>query len=142
MKSKVLCRARGGFAMLGSRDPADVKHVVQILLTVVVTGLLLALADKVLQPVPIPAGTAVLGGLLGLWLGREFRWVRVCLGVIIGLLPGVGAHSCMHWTGRSTLPQEGFAAHLALDGAEGLAIAVLVVGAGVLVRKGMERAAT
>lgn len=100
---------------------------------------LLFIADRVLQPVPVPAATAVVGGLVALWLDRTVRWSWILTGVVAGSLAGVGIHSYVHLTGQSTRPEEGLAIHLVMDGGVGLVVALSVVVLLVVARKALGR---
>lgn len=98
------------------------RRLSSIVLTLVVAGLLLLLADEVFEPVPIPAATALLGALVASWSSHRVRAVRVATGLAVGALAGAGMHAFVHLTGRSTLPGEGVPAHVAADGILGLAV--------------------
>jgi hypothetical protein len=91
----------------------------------------LAIADRILDPVPLAAGSVWLGGLLGGALPRRrpHAWIA---GVVLGLAAGAGVHLSWHVTGRSTPPAEGVALHVAREGLVGLAagVAALVAGSG------------
>ncbi len=99
----------------------------RIAITFIVAALLLFLADTILQPVPIPAGAAVLGGLLVMWLRSGPRCVWLAAALVIGGLLGTGVHLSIHLTGGSTLPEEGVPAHVAADGILGLTVGALVL---------------
>jgi hypothetical protein len=103
------------------------KNLLRIAVTSVVAAVLLLLADTILQPVPIPAGMAVLGGLLAVWFRSEARTLWVTVGLVIGGLIGTGAHLFMHLTGGSTVPEEGVVAHVAADGIRGFAVGGIVI---------------
>lgn len=103
------------------------KQLIRIAVTVVAAAGLLLVADRVLQPVPVPAATAALGGLIGMWLDRPARSSWIGPGLVVGLLAGVGWHLYVHLSGGSPPPFESLAAHLARDGGIGLAVAVPVV---------------
>jgi hypothetical protein len=98
----------------------------RIVVTFIVAGLLLLLADKIFEPVPIPAATATLGALVASWSSRGTPGVRLVAGLVVGALTGAGMHAFVHLTGRSTLPEEGVPAHVAADGILGLAVGGLV----------------
>jgi hypothetical protein len=96
----------------------------------VATSILLAVGllwvgDRLLQPVPIPAGSAVVGGLLPLWLDCRKTWVAI--GALVGSVLGVGMHAAVHITGGSTLPPEGVPLHVTTDGVRGFVVAVCVL---------------
>lgn len=114
------------------------KRGLQILATLAAAALPVVLADRLLQPVPIPAATAAVGGLLGLWLGRGLGWGRVGIGVGVGMVLGAAWHGHAHWSGQSTPPAEGLAAHLAVDAAIGFAVAVPALGLALAVRRWLE----
>jgi Tol biopolymer transport system component len=101
------------------------KKPVEIAGTALLAILLLVLADRWLQPVPIPAATAVAGGLVALWLGRRVELVGASVGG--GALLGVAVHVYAHRTGNSTFPPEGLPVHAVIDGVRGLAVAVVVI---------------
>ena len=103
-----------------------------IALTLVVAIPLLLVADRLLQPVPVPAATAVAAGLLAVWLGR-----RTAIWAIAGLFPGVGLHTYVHSSGGSPPPEEGVVAHLALDGLYGLIVAAPILLLVTLLAKGL-----
>jgi hypothetical protein len=124
-------------ARSGAAEHPEMKQFVRKAVTAIVALLLLFLADRVLEPVPVPAATAVIGGLIGLWLGLTVRWLWLSLGVIAGLVVGAGFHLYVHMTGQSPPPPEGLAAHLAVDGGIGLVVALLVVVATVLAYKAL-----
>ncbi|NNG17373.1 MAG: hypothetical protein HKM89_12915 [Gemmatimonadales bacterium] len=102
-------------------------RIAQIALTAGSAVVLLFAADWILQPVPIPAGTATLGGLLPLWLVRRGSRLWVAAGLVVGGSVGSAYHLFVHWSGRSSLPGEGLAAHVAADGIRGVAVAAIVV---------------
>lgn len=99
----------------------------RIAATLIAAGALLLLADRIFEPVPIPAATAAFGGLVASWSSRRGRTVWVLAGLAVGALTGAGMHAVVHWTGRSTLPEEGVPAHVAVDGVVGMAIGAVVV---------------
>ena len=88
---------------------------------------LLFAAHLILQPVPVPTATAVLGGLLA--LGSARGWRPLGVGIVTGLLAGVGHHLYVHLSAQSPRPPEGLAAHLAGDGALGGILALLILAA-------------
>ena len=88
--------------------------------------ILLFLANLVLQPVPLPAGLAVLGGLSAWAFGKRRHGIG--LGMLLGVLGGVAWHGYQHVTGQSTEPEEGFVWHLVRDGLIGYGIALLILG--------------
>ncbi|MGD2154369.1 MAG: hypothetical protein PVG79_13955 [Gemmatimonadales bacterium] len=111
------------------------KRLWSIALSGVIAALLLFLADSVLQPVPVPAGVAVLGGLAAMWSRAEAGAGWVAVGAAIGALLGTGIHLYVHVTGGSTRPEEGVAAHVAVDGLRGLGVgAVVLVLVGLVAR--------
>ncbi|MHC4107715.1 MAG: hypothetical protein ACYSTY_06495 [Planctomycetota bacterium] len=85
-------------------------------------------ADLVLQPVPMPAGLAALGGYLAIWFARSRTWMWSVIGVGIGIAAGLGVHAWRHLDAQSPDPQEGLAVHLLIDGLEGFAVAAVVLG--------------
>lgn len=102
------------------------RQIPRFAVTLIVAVLLLTLADKILQPVPIPAGTTVLGGLLALWVRSEWRAVWAAGGLVIGATTGTGIHLLVHLTGRSTLPDAGVLVHVSTNGIGGLAVGTAV----------------
>lgn len=98
-----------------------------IVVTLVVAGVSLLAADMILQPVPIPAGMAVLGGLLAMWLRSEVRASWVAAGLAGGGVVGMGVHLYVHLAGRSTDPEAGLATHVVVDGLLGLAVGAMVL---------------
>lgn len=88
---------------------------------------------------PVPAATGALGGLLALWLTHRRRLIFSSGAVVLGTLVGMGFHLRMHVTGRSTQPPEGLANHIAIDGVEGLAVAVVIIGTVTLATLLLER---
>jgi hypothetical protein len=115
------------------------RPIVQLAVPAAVAVALLLAADWILQPVPVPAATAVLGGLLGLGWGRGAGWGRAAWGVVAGLLAGVGLHLWVHRAGGSPAPDEGLWAHLAADGAVALGVGLGVVTASVLAQRALVR---
>jgi hypothetical protein len=99
----------------------------RIILSAAAAVLLLWLADLVFQPVPLPAGGVVAGGLLGAWLSRGSVWRWVAGGAALGLVAGMAFHLYVHLTGGSPAPAEGLAAHLIVDGFKGLAVGLAVL---------------
>jgi hypothetical protein len=93
--------------------------------------IVLAGADHVFDPIPVPAATATAGGLFTLWLRGGLR-PRV-IGIAIGLGVGVALHVVVHVTGRSPSPEEGMALHVVTDGIRGLLVALLAVTTAALV---------
>ena len=81
-----------------------------------------------LQPVPVPAATGALGGLLALSLTHQKRLIFTSGAVVLATVVGMGFHLRMHVAGRSTQPPEGLANHIAIDGVEGLGVAVVIIG--------------
>lgn len=103
------------------------KQLSRMALTLVVAVTLLFLADRMFEPVPIPAGTAVLGGLLMLWSRVKARGVWVGIGLAIGGMIGAAIHLYVHVSGQSTLPEEGVPAHVVADGIHGLAVGGVIL---------------
>lgn len=97
------------------------KGAVRFVVIGALAAILLLLADTILQPVPIPAGTALLGGVLALWFRPSGIWVVV--GWVAGGLAGAGIHVSAHLGGRSTIPEAGLTTHVTLDVLGGLAVA-------------------
>jgi hypothetical protein len=102
------------------------RQISRFAVTLIVAVLLLTLADRIFQPVPIPAGTAALGGLLALWVRSEWRAVWAAGGLVIGATMGTGIHLLVHLTGRSTLSDAGVLAHVSTNGIGGLAVGTAV----------------
>lgn len=111
------------------------KQLSRIAATLVGATVLLLLADMILQPVPIPAGVSVLGGLLAMWLKSEARALWVAAGLAIGGVFGMGIHLYVHLAGRSTVPEEGIPTHVAADGVRGLMVGALVISVVILVTR-------
>ncbi|MBO6576742.1 MAG: hypothetical protein JJ896_14020 [Rhodothermales bacterium] len=88
---------------------------------------LLAVANKLMDPVPIAAATAVFGGLIALWTTRAGAMGWLVVGTIIGLALGVVHHLYIHNAGLSPQPADGVPAHLAQEGAVALGIAVAIL---------------
>lgn len=88
---------------------------------------LLALADRWLQPVPVPAALATLAGAVALGLtadrGAPREAARALIWSLLGLLVGIGVHLGTHRTGGSPEPAEGVPVHLGLDAARSAAVA-------------------
>jgi len=103
------------------------RRLSRIVLTVSIAGILLFVADRILQPIPIPTGTAVLGGLLVLFVSERMRAWLVVAGLLVGGGAGTIVHLMVHLTGQSTRPVEGLPAHVAGDGTRGLAVAGIVM---------------
>lgn len=101
------------------------RKTLEILATAGVAVGLLVLADQWLQPVPIPAATAIVAGIIFVWLRRP-RY-GVALGLTIGTLVGVMVHLVVHASGRSPSPAEGVLVHVATDGVRGFGVAVLLM---------------
>lgn len=111
----------------------------RIAATLIVAGALLLLADRIFEPVPIPAATAAFGGLVASWSSRRGRAASVLAGLAVGALTGAGIHAVVHWTGQSTLPEEGVPAHVAADGVLGLVVGAVVVLVALLARALLSR---
>lgn len=112
----------------------------RFVLPLVVSVSLLFVADRIFEPVPIPAGTAVLGGLLVLCSRDKVRVVWVGIGLAMGGVIGAVTHLYVHLAGRSTLPEEGVPAHVALDGVLGVAVGGVIVVVALAARSVLWRA--
>lgn len=102
-------------------------------LVVAVAGLVLA--QRVLDPAPIPAGGLLIGGLIPLALGRSRR--PVALGAAIGCVVGALVHAYSHVReGRAAAPLE-TAGHVLADAGYGALVGgVLLLVAWLVSREG------
>lgn len=100
-----------------------------VLLGIAAAAAVLWLADRLLQPLPVAAVTATLGGLLGLARVRGHRARRVTAGLAAGLLAGAAHHLWVHVSGHSTAPEEGLILHLLAETGVGLGVAIAALAA-------------
>ncbi len=93
------------------------------------TGVLLWIGHRLMNPLPIPAATTALGGLLALWLsrGRVNRWLVG--GALAGGLAGAALHLFSHVSEGRMHPDEGLIGHVAGDALVGLLIGALCLAA-------------
>lgn len=111
------------------------------LVPLIVAAVLLGLAHLWLDPAPLSALTAVIGGLAGTWVRRRAGRVPAAEGIFAGAAAGAAIHLWLHGSGRSPAPLEGVAWHVAREGAVGLVIASAIVGIGWLVAGLLDRGA-
>jgi hypothetical protein len=112
-----------GLSPLDRRD-----RVLEILIMSVTVAAVLWAGDWITAPLPIPALTMSLGGLIGLWLVKTTRINRLMIGSTAGLIVGVALHLWSHYAeGRMNL-EEGLLYHLVIDTSTALLIAVVALG--------------
>lgn len=100
----------------------------EITATAVIAAVPLAFAHFILQPAPLPALSAVVGGLVARFLVRRGRARATTLGCLLGAVTGVAYHLYVHHVeGRTAEPAEGMIAHLLVDGLLGLGVAAAVL---------------
>ncbi len=108
-----------------------------IVTAVAVAVVLFIVADRLLQPAPIPAAGGVLGGIVGLWLTRSRSGVMFAVAFGIGV--GTAIHLYTHVTGGSPAPVEGLFLHVAGDAAIGLAVTLPIIAVTTLITVVVEK---
>jgi len=108
---------------------------VKLLVATAAAAAVLWLADRLLEPLPVTAVTATLGGLVGLAGARDHRARRATAGLVAGVLAGATYHLWVHASGRSTAPDEGLIPHLLVEAGVGLGVAFAALGAFTGVRR-------
>lgn len=99
-----------------------------ILLVALIAAVLFFVAHLILRPAPIPALTALMGGVLVVGLGSTRRARALGVGATIGLVIGVLIHLYSHYSeGRMGEPPEGLALHLAYDAIQAVMVAVPIL---------------
>ena len=89
--------------------------------------ILLAVANVLVDPIPIPAVLAVFGGLIALWLSQGVGLGRVVLGIAVGIALGVLHHMYIHNAGLSPVPEQGLPAHFGINAVLSAAIAAVIL---------------
>lgn len=112
-----------------SDSPRVGPGMVRLAFSVLFAAAGLGLASRYFAPLPVPALTALGGGLLMYWFGRGHRLTRTVLGLIVGAVPGGAIHYYMHYAEERLDPEEGLWAHLGLDAGAGLALAASILAA-------------
>ena len=87
---------------------------------------LLFLAHLILEPAPIPALGAVAGGLVACAFRANRGWLIG--GTFLGLLAGACAHACSHFVEGRVESISQLSTHVAADAANGLGVAIVVLG--------------
>lgn len=105
--------------------------VISCLIDVVLGIAVLAVANAILDPVPLLAVIAWAAGILMFCVtrSRSLRWTSI--GFVAGALVGAAHHLFVHSTGRSTPPPEGIYIHLLDDAIVGALCAALALTASV-----------
>jgi hypothetical protein len=98
----------------------------------VILGLaVLAIANIILEPVPLVAAVSWGLGLLLFCLARSHALGWASVGFIAGALLGTANHLFIHLTDRSTVPPEGVYVHALGDAALGVLCGVVALAASV-----------
>ena len=108
-------------------SPGGRPGIGRVALSVVVGAAGLGLSSRYFAPLPVPALTALVGGLLVYWLAGAHRLARTVLGMILGAVPGAVIHHYMHYAEGRLEPAEGLWVHIGLDVATGLAVAASIL---------------
>lgn len=96
-------------------------------------------ASFVQNPLPIPALTIAVGGIIASWLTFRFKMAFAFIGAVLGLGIGAVLHYRMHVTEDRLLPIAEMVRHLAADASFGLPVAVLSLGAAFGLRSLVDR---
>lgn len=95
-----------------------------VVLTWIIAALVFGGLALLIRPLPVPALTALLGGLLGYTFAVH---TRLLLATVIGMAIGGGLgavfHGYLHYVDERLEPEESLGVHIVFDGCTGLIIA-------------------
>lgn len=108
--------------------------------TTVFAGLGLAALAAAFQPLPVPAPTALAGGLIAHWLGwlgavRNRHYAATIAGAALGAIPGALIHGYLHYAEGRMEPDEGLVVHVVLDATGGVVLAGFALALAILLSR-------
>lgn len=109
----------------------------QYIISIVVSLILLIVANYLMQPVPLSAALAVLGGMVLRFFNKSR--LGLSLAMLLGMFCAMAWHYYQHNSGQSTAPVEGLLWHLFSDGLIGYVVAVAILWLAIAVQAMLEK---
>jgi hypothetical protein len=91
-----------------------------------VATVMLVIANRILNPAPIPAMGMIAGGLLAFYIRDRLRWLAI--GAVAGWALGISVHTYSHFAERRVSSGSDLVAHVGVNAALGFVVGAVVLG--------------